>query len=58
MGNQKNNKLSLEKFKVTEIKNSNQIFGGGTTSGENPACSLVKTVTTSKNKGNQNQIVL
>ena len=57
MGNQKN-KLQLEKFRVTEIKNSNQIFGGGTTSGENPACSLVKTVTTSKNKGNQNQIVI
>ena len=57
MGNQKN-KLQLEKFRVTEIKNSNQIFGGGPTGGENPACSLIKTVTTSKNKGNQNQIVI
>jgi hypothetical protein len=58
MGNQKNNKLSLEKFKVTEIKNSNQIFGGGTTSGGNPECSLSKITGTSKNKNKGNQIII
>ncbi|TCP24008.1 hypothetical protein EV195_107174 [Tenacibaculum skagerrakense] len=56
MGNQKN-KLQLEKFRVTEIKNSNQIFGGSTAGGENPECSLSKLTTTTKNKDKGNQII-
>ena len=53
MGNQKNtkNKLNLEKFRVTEIKNSNKIYGGAINEGANPACSVTRTK--DKNKGNQ-----
>lgn len=43
MGTKKNTKkkLSLNKFRVTEIKSSNQIFGGN--EGTNPVCSITKT---------------
>ncbi len=52
MGNQKR-ELKLEKFRVTKIKNSNEIFGGVAGGGENPVCSVLQTTTKTKDKGNQ-----
>ena len=52
MGNQKR-ELKLEKFRVTKIKNSSEIFGGNVNGGQNPVCSVFQTTTKTKGKGNQ-----
>ncbi|WP_157811916.1 hypothetical protein [Tenacibaculum sp. SZ-18] len=57
MGNHKK-RLKLDKFRVTKIKNSSEIFGGAANGGENPDCSLTKLTTTAKDKNKGNNIVI
>ena len=57
MGNQKK-ELKLDKFRVTKIKNSSEIFGGVANGGANPDCSLTKLTTTAKDKNKGNNIVI